>query len=82
VGATFLKNVYSIYRYEPSAIGFAALSGQSNTVTEGTSDPTTGGGTVGPNGGSGTSDSGAGRTAIGVAGIALAVAGSMVVGLF
>lgn len=26
VGATFLKNVYSIFRYQPAAIGFAELS--------------------------------------------------------
>jgi hypothetical protein len=79
VGATFLKNVYSIYRYEPTAIGFAALSGQSNTVSNGTADPTTNGGSIGTGGGEGSN--GSGRTAIGVAGIALAVAGSLVAGL-
>lgn len=26
VGATFLKNVYSVFRLQPPAIGFAALS--------------------------------------------------------
>ena len=26
VGATFLKNVYSVFRYQPSAVGFAELS--------------------------------------------------------
>lgn len=26
VGATFLKNVYSVFRYQPAAIGFAQLS--------------------------------------------------------
>lgn len=61
VGASFLKNVYSIYRYQPSAIGFAALSGQSNTVSNGTNTPTTGGGTIGPNGGSGSDGNGNGN---------------------
>jgi hypothetical protein len=81
VGATFLKNVYSIYRYEPTAIGFAALSGQSNTVSNGTADPTTNGGSIGTGGGSSDGSNGSGRTAIGVAGIALGVAGSLVAGL-
>ncbi|KDQ07158.1 hypothetical protein BOTBODRAFT_70522 [Botryobasidium botryosum FD-172 SS1] len=27
IGDTFLKNVYSVYRYSPPAVGFAALSG-------------------------------------------------------
>lgn len=26
VGATFLKNVYSVFRYQPAAVGFAELS--------------------------------------------------------
>jgi hypothetical protein len=82
VGASFLKNVYSIYRYEPSAIGFAALSGQSDTVSNGTNTPTTGGGTVGGNGGSGSSDSGSGRASVaGLAGVALALVGSVVAGV-
>lgn len=83
VGASFLKNVYSIYRYEPTAIGFAALSGQSDTVSNGTNTPTTGGGTVGGNGDSGsTSDSGSARTSVaGLASVALALAGSVFAGL-
>ena len=83
VGASFLKNVYSIYRYEPTAIGFAALSGQSDSVSNGTNTPTTGGGTVGGNGDSGsTSDSGSGRNSVaGLAGVALALAGSVFAGL-
>jgi hypothetical protein len=82
VGASFLKNVYSIYRYEPSAIGFAALSGQSDTVSNGTNTPTTGGGTVGGNGGSGSSDSGSGRASVaGLAGVALALVGSVIAGV-
>jgi len=85
VGASFLKNVYSVYRYEPTAIGFAALSGQSSTVSNGTSTPTTGGGTISGNGsGSGSSsNNGAGQgAAAGLAGIALALVGSVVAGVF
>lgn len=83
VGASFLKNVYSIYRYEPTAIGFAALSGQSDSVSNGTNTPTTGGGTVGGNGDSGsTSESGSARTSVaGLASVALALAGSVFAGL-
>jgi len=77
VGASFLKNVYSIYRYDPTAIGFAALSGQSDSVSNGTNTPTTGGGTVGGSGSGSNTESGAGRSAAGVAGIALAVMGSV-----
>lgn len=33
VGATFLKNVYSVFSYEPAAIGFAALAGEASTAT-------------------------------------------------
>ena len=83
VGASFLKNVYSVYRYEPTAIGFAALSGQSSTVSNGTNTPTTGGGTINGNGSGSGSSSGAGRgSAAGLAGIALALAGSVVAGVF
>ena len=83
VGASFLKNVYSVYRYEPTAIGFAALSGQSSTVSNGTNTPTTGGGTINGNGSGSGSSSGAGRgSAAGLAGIALALAGSVAAGVF
>jgi hypothetical protein len=83
VGASFLKNVYSVYRYEPTAIGFAALSGQSGTVSNGTNTPTTGGGTINGNGSGSGSDSGAGRgSAAGLAGIALALMGSLVAAVF
>ena len=83
VGASFLKNVYSVYRYEPTAIGFAALSGQSSTVSNGTNTPTTGGGTINGNGSGSDSSSGAGRgSAAGLAGIALALMGSVVAGVF
>jgi hypothetical protein len=81
VGASFLKNVYSIYRYEPTAIGFAALSGQSNTVTEGTSTPTTSGGTIGNNGGSNSSSGSSRESVAGMASIVLALAGSVVASL-
>jgi hypothetical protein len=33
VGATFLKNVYSVFSYNPLAIGFASLAGESSTTT-------------------------------------------------
>ena len=33
VGATFLKNVYSVFSYEPAAIGFAPLAGEATTAT-------------------------------------------------
>ena len=36
VGASFLKNVYSAFRFQPPAIGFAVLSGQVDTVSNGT----------------------------------------------
>ncbi len=36
VGATFLKNVYSVFRYNPSAIGFAALANGGSSVASGT----------------------------------------------
>jgi len=87
VGASFLKNVYSVYRYNPPAIGFAQLSGSVNSVSNGTSPATTGGGTISGGGSSGTgsssgSTSGAGRkagTALGLSlGMIGAVAGLMV----
>lgn len=82
VGASFLKNVYSVYRYEPTAIGFAALSGQSDSVSNGTNTPTTGGGTINGNGGGSSSDSGAAPgSAAGLASIAVALVGSVVAGL-
>ncbi|WWC72882.1 uncharacterized protein I206_106846 [Kwoniella pini CBS 10737] len=55
VGASFLKNVYSGFRYNPAAIGFAQLADGVSTVSNGTSTSTTGGGTTGSGGtGSGT----------------------------
>lgn len=65
VGASFLKNVYSAFRYNPSAIGFAALSGSAQSVSNGTSvsgtNATTGGGTQG-SGGTGSSGNGNGTS--------------------
>ncbi len=60
-----MKNVYSVYRYNPSAIGFAALSGSANTVSTGTvANTTTNGGTTGT--GSGNPTSAGSRTAVGL----------------
>jgi cathepsin D len=39
VGDTALKNVYSIYRYNPPAVGFAALSGGASSATGSTTIP-------------------------------------------
>ncbi|KAJ9091199.1 hypothetical protein QFC19_009195 [Naganishia cerealis] len=36
VGATFLKNVYSVFRYNPTAIGFAALANNASSLTTAT----------------------------------------------
>ncbi|ORX39290.1 aspartic peptidase domain-containing protein [Kockovaella imperatae] len=64
VGASFLKNVYSVFQYDPPAIGFAQLSGSAQSVSNGTSvsgGSTTGGGTSGSNSTS-TNGSGSGST--------------------
>lgn len=37
VGDTFLKNVYSVFRADPAAVGFAQLSGGASTTTTGSS---------------------------------------------
>ena len=37
VGATFLKNVYSVFRSQPAAIGFAELSGTAGGSSGGSS---------------------------------------------
>jgi hypothetical protein len=70
VGASFLKNVYSVFRYEPFAIGFAQLADGAQNVSNGTvvAGTTTGGGTTGSGSGNGTtggttgSGSGSGAT--------------------
>ncbi|KAI9636922.1 aspartic peptidase domain-containing protein [Dioszegia hungarica] len=67
VGASFLKNVYSTFRYNPPAIGFAALSGSSDTITTGNAANTS---TVGTGG----SKSAAGRSMeLGLGAMGLAV---------
>ncbi|KAF5362015.1 hypothetical protein D9756_002632 [Leucocoprinus leucothites] len=33
IGDTFLKNVYSVFRYEPPSVGFAELSSTANTLS-------------------------------------------------
>ncbi|WWC91004.1 uncharacterized protein L201_005943 [Kwoniella dendrophila CBS 6074] len=58
VGASFLKNVYSTFRYNPPAIGFAQLANGVSTISNGTSSSTTGGGTSGSGGSSSGSGSG------------------------
>lgn len=59
VGATFLKNVYSVYAYNPPAVGFAALSGSSSSVTSATASQVTGGGGAQQTGSTSGSTSGA-----------------------
>lgn len=58
VGASFLKNVYSVFRYNPLAIGFAQLSGTAQTVSNGT---TVGGTATNSTGTGGTPGSGSGN---------------------
>lgn len=87
VGASFLKNVYSVFRYNPLAIGFAQLSGTAQSVSNGTSvsgsstNSTGTGGTSGSGSGSGsggTSSSGAGHGAVACMGaIALGSVGAI-----
>lgn len=52
-----MKNVYTSFRYNPAAIGFAELVGGSSVSTGNSSSSTTSGGTSGSNGG-GSSSSG------------------------
>lgn len=61
VGATFLKNVYSVYAYNPPAVGFAALSGAASSVQSATASQVSGGGAqqTGSSSGSSSSSSGA-----------------------
>ncbi|ORY24226.1 endopeptidase, partial [Naematelia encephala] len=68
VGASFLKNVYSAFRYNPSAIGFAALSGNAGSVSNGTTaagGATTSNGTGGSGSGSSGNGSGSGNSSSG-----------------
>ena len=64
VGASFLKNVYSVFRYDPFAIGFAQLADGTQNVSNGTvvAGTTTGGGTTGSGSGSGSGNSTTGGT--------------------
>lgn len=55
VGASFIKNVYTAFRYNPAAIGFAELVGGSSVSAGNPSSSTTGGGTSGSNGGGSSS---------------------------
>ncbi|WVR08878.1 hypothetical protein IAU60_005937 [Kwoniella sp. DSM 27419] len=81
VGASFLKNVYSAFRYNPPAIGFAALAnGNSSVSTGSSSNATTSGGTTGSGSGSGSSSSATTVRAGGVLAL-LAVAGSLAAAL-
>ncbi|KAK4689362.1 hypothetical protein P7C73_g734, partial [Tremellales sp. Uapishka_1] len=57
VGASFLKNVYTSFRYSPAGVGFAALSSGASTVSNGTTPTTSASGsgassTGGPSGSS------------------------------
>ncbi|KAI5454915.1 hypothetical protein NCC49_002191 [Naganishia albida] len=84
VGATFLKNVYSVFRYNPTAIGFAALAGNASSLTtasgaSSTALPTATGSNGGGSGGGSTSAAMAlGMTPLGlVAGLVLSAAATM-----
>ncbi|WVW79578.1 hypothetical protein I302_101547 [Kwoniella bestiolae CBS 10118] len=74
VGASFLKNVYSTFRYNPAAIGFAQLADGVSTVSNGTSQSTTGGGTTGSGGQSSSSG------ALPLSSVSTGLVGVMVVG--
>jgi hypothetical protein len=78
VGASFLKNVYSVFRYNPTAIGFAALTGNESSVTSGSASNTTSSST---GSGSGKSSSGASVREVGVLGLVISVAIAAVAGL-
>ena len=41
VGASFMKNVYTSFRYNPPAVGFAALSQGGSTISNGPAANTT-----------------------------------------
>ncbi|OCF56098.1 endopeptidase [Kwoniella mangroviensis CBS 10435] len=77
VGASFLKNVYSTFRYNPSAIGFAQLADGVSTVSNGTSQSTTGGGTSG-SGGQSSSSGGIPVLSISTVGLVMMICGMMV----
>ncbi|ODN76856.1 hypothetical protein L202_05448 [Cryptococcus amylolentus CBS 6039] len=60
VGASFMKNVYTTFRYDPTSIGFAELTGGTSVSTGNSSATTTSGGSSSGSGsGSGKSSSSA-----------------------
>ncbi|KAJ9124207.1 hypothetical protein QFC22_001005 [Naganishia vaughanmartiniae] len=79
VGATFLKNVYSVFRYDPTAVGFAALSNNASSLTTATGATSA----LLPTSTSGSSTSGSGTgsasAAIGLAATPLAIVLSVIV---
>ncbi|WWD06960.1 hypothetical protein V865_005057 [Kwoniella europaea PYCC6329] len=77
VGASFLKNVYSTFRYNPAAIGFAQLADGVSSVSNGTSQSTTGGGTSG-SGGQSSSSGGIPVVSISTVGMVMMICGMMV----
>ena len=89
VGASFLKNVYSVFRYNPTAIGFAALADNAQSVSNGTVSggaTTTGGGTGGAGGQGNPPTSGgaggAGRGAVaGILSVVIIASGSVLASL-
>ncbi|WVQ93000.1 hypothetical protein IAU59_000063 [Kwoniella sp. CBS 9459] len=87
VGASFLKNVYSTFRYSPPAIGFAQLANGMSTITNGTSTSSTPGGGTSGSGGSGSSGSSNGSPVGALAtpslglGMGVMLLGSMLAGL-
>ncbi|RSH80190.1 hypothetical protein EHS25_007200 [Saitozyma podzolica] len=53
-GASFLTNVYSVFRYNPTAVGFAALIGNESSVSNGTVSTSNGGSSFGKSSGAST----------------------------
>lgn len=74
VGATFLKNVYSVFQYSPSAIGFATLTGNATVATTatGTAATASAAATGSTSGGSATFSMASKMTLVGVVGSILA----------
>jgi len=70
IGDTFLKNVYSVYRFDPPSVGFAALAGslqdQSSTAGAPAGSHTVGGAPLPTGSSSPTQSSAAGRTGMNV----------------
>ena len=65
VGDTALKNVYSVYRYNPAAVGFAALAGSATPSGVSTEVPTAAAIATGAEGGSTETTSVSGTTTAG-----------------